>query len=360
MTYRAGVAGCGRIGCGFDDDPRRGNVSTHAGAYARMPGVELAALCDLDEARLERYAEKFKVRGKYTNFVRMLDAEELDILSICTLSETHLGIARAALERGVKAIFCEKPMADSLSAADEMIRLCAEHGAILAINHQRRFDPFHQRIAAFLRDGGLGRVQQVTCYYTAGVANTGTHLFDLLRFYLGDVQWIEGRMSANPSSNAADPNVDGWIGFAGGTVAAIQACDVRAYAIFEIMLLGTKGRLRVTSHGYHAEFEEARESERYSGYRELFYASLPIPGSFSHEWMMQGVAHVVDCLKRGGKPESSGEDGRAALEIINGLSQSAAERGRRIELPLASASLNVPPKPSAIPSIRNEPNETWM
>ena len=31
--YRAGVIGCGRIGCAFDDDPKRGYVSTHAGAY---------------------------------------------------------------------------------------------------------------------------------------------------------------------------------------------------------------------------------------------------------------------------------------------------------------------------------------
>lgn len=341
MTYRAGIVGCGRIGCGFDDDPLRKYVSTHAAAYARTAGVELAALCDLDERKVEHYSEKFQVRGRYTDFVQMLTNERLDILSICTLSGTHLEIAEAAIGCGVKAIFCEKPIADSLSGADEMIRLCAEHGTVLVVDHQRRFDPFHQRIAAFLGDGGLGRIQHATCYYTAGVANTGTHLFDLLRFYFGNVNWVEGRISANPSSNAADPNIDGWLGFASGTVAAIQACDVRAYTIFEIDLLGTKGRLRVTSHGLDAEFEEARKSERYSGYRELFPASLPIDGNCSHEAMLCGVAHLLDCMECGRKPISSGEDGRAALEIICGLSQSALECGKRVELPLVQALLDI-------------------
>ncbi|MHB8754668.1 MAG: Gfo/Idh/MocA family protein [Candidatus Acidiferrales bacterium] len=341
VTYRAGIVGCGRIGCGFDDDPRRKYVSTHAGAYARTAGIDLAALCDLDKGKLKRYGEKFQVRNQYTDFVQMLRQEQLDVLSICTLSGMHLEIARAAVECGVKAIFCEKPIADSLSAADEMIRLCAERGVVLMIDHQRRLDPFNQRIAAFVRDGGLGSVQQATCYYTAGVANTGTHLFDLLRFYVGDVDWVEGRISANASPNAADPNIDGWLGFANGTVAAIQACDVRAYTIFEINLLGTRGRLRVTSHGFEAEFEEVRESERYSGYRELFPASLPIDGNGSHEVMLCGVAHLLDCMERGRKPVSSGEDGRAALEVICGLSQSALECGRRVERPFVQALLTI-------------------
>ena len=63
--YRAAIVGCGRIGCAFDDDPCRGYVSTHAGAYKRTPGVELVALSDIDAARLHKYADKFEVCGRY-------------------------------------------------------------------------------------------------------------------------------------------------------------------------------------------------------------------------------------------------------------------------------------------------------
>jgi predicted dehydrogenase len=344
VTLRAGVIGCGRIGCGFDDDPRRQYASTHARAYLRTAGVELAALCDTDERKLERYGMKFGVRGRYTNYEEMLEKENLDVVSICTLNTNHLEIVHAAIGNGVRGIFCEKPIAESLSAADEMIRLCAERSVALMIGHQRRFDPMHQRLAQFVREGGLGRVHQGTCYYTAGVANTGTHLFDLLRFYLGDVAWVQGHMSTSASPNAADPNIDGWLGFMNGAAVALQALDVAAYTIFEIALLGTKGRLRLGAHGFRAEFEEARPSERFSGYRELFPAPLPVEGEFTQELLICGIAHLIHCVERGRRLISSGEDGRAALEIICALSQSAVECGKRIDLPLASTSVIIPSK----------------
>lgn len=344
MNLRAAVIGCGRIGCGFDDDSRRQYASTHARAYLRTDGVELVALCDTDGEKLDRYGTKFGVRGRYTDYKEMLEREKPDVVSICTLSSTHLEITGAAVEAGVRGIFCEKPIAESLSAADEMIRLCGERGIVLMIGHQRRFDPAHQRLAQFVREGGLGCVQQGTCYYTAGVANTGTHLFDLLRFYLGDAAWVSGRFSPCPSTNAADPNIDGWIGFADGATVALQALNVAAYTIFEIALLGAKGRLRLSAHGYSAEFEEARPSERYSGYYELFPSGLPLGTKFTQELLTSGVGHLIDCVEKGTKPISSGEDGRAALEIICALSQSAVECGKRIELPLASTSLTIPSK----------------
>lgn len=337
MTLRAGVIGCGRIGCGFDDDPRRQYASTHARAYLRTKGIELTALCDTDEEKLERYGTKFSVRGRYVDYRDMLERERLDIVSICTLSYSHLEIARAAVEAGVRGIFCEKPIAESLSAADEIIRLCAEHEVTLMIGHQRRFDAMHQRLAAFVRNGGLGRVQQATCYYTAGIANTGTHLFDLLRLYLGDVSWVCGNLSANACANAADPNIDGWIGFTNGVVVAIQALDAAAYTIFEITLLGTERRLRLGSHGSCVEFEEAAASQRFSGYRELAPVAPPVEGRSTRELLMRGVAHLIDCIEKRAKPVSSGDDGRAALEMVCALSQSAMECGKRIELPLSSA-----------------------
>lgn len=344
VSFRAAVIGCGRIGCGFDDDPRRRYASTHARGYLRTDGIDLVALCDTDEEKLERYGTKFGVRGRYTDYKKLLETERPDCVSICTLSASHPEITRAAVEAGVRGIFCEKPIAESLSTADEMIGLCSEHGVALVIDHQRRFDPTHQRLARFVREGGLGRVQQASCYYTAGVANTGTHLFDLLRFYLGDAVWVSGHVSPCPSLNAADPNIDGWIGFADGATVALQALNVKAYTIFEITLLGTKGRLRLGAHGYSAEFEEARASERYSGYDELYPATLPMETKFSQELLLSGVGHLLDCVERGTKPVSDGQDGRAALEIICALSQSALECGKRIDLPLTSMSLTIPSK----------------
>ena len=339
--YRAGIIGCGRIGCGFDDDPERGYVSSHAGAYALTPGVELVALADLEQAKLDRYGEKYAVAGRYQDYHQMLATENLDILSICTWNNFHRNMVEDAVAAGIKAVFCEKPIADSLEAADAMIQLCAESGVVLMVDHQRRFDLCHQQVASYLKAGGLGTVHQVTCYYTAGVANTGIHLFDLLRFFFGEVQWVQAIYSHCQSPDPQDPNVDGWLKFHDGPMVAVQACDVRSYTIFEVNILGTSGRLRVMSAGLDLQFEESRESKQFSGYQELFPAPCPIDSSGSHEFMLQGVSHLLECLEQGKTPICSGQDGRRSLEIVCALRTSADGDGLRVALPLKESAITI-------------------
>ena len=105
MKLRAGIVGCGRIGCGFDDDPCRKYVSTHARAYLSTDGVELAALCDTDLSKGQRYGAKFGVSRLYSDYAQMFERERLNLVSICTPSSSHLEIARSAVERGVRGIF---------------------------------------------------------------------------------------------------------------------------------------------------------------------------------------------------------------------------------------------------------------
>src|SRR5262245_1588263 len=262
----------------------------------------------------------------------MLARERPEIVSVCTSTATHCDLVKVAAEAGAKAVFCEKPIADSLAAADEMIRLCRDYDVLLVVDHQRRFAQVHRQWAEWLHKGGLGEIQHVTGYYTAGVANSGSHLFDLLRLYLGDAAWVQGRESRNPSRVADDPNIDGWIGFRRGAVAAIQACDVSAYMLFELMLLGTTGRLWVKRAGMEFDYEAVRPSERFAEYRELVPARPPVHADQSQEYMLAAVAHIVSCLKTSGRPWSTGEDGRAALEIITALRESAAAGGTRINL----------------------------
>ena len=341
MTLRAGIVGCGRVASEFDKEPNSKVVSTHAGAYFAIDGVELVAACDLNREKLELCGKKWGISSLYQDYRQMLAKEALDILSICTWNSTHLEITREAVDGGVKAIFCEKPIADSLRNADEMIELCNNKGVILQINHQRRFDIFHQKTRDYLRNGNLGRIQQVTFYYTAGVANTGSHLFDLLRFYFGDVEWVEGIYSYNSSPNPSDPNVDGWLHFENGLVAVIQACDVSDYTIFEISILGTLGRLRITSGGFEAQFEAVGESTRFAGYKELLPAGPPIDPNRPNDAMLRGVEHLIECLRGSKKSLSSGEDGRQSLEIICALRESADTDGRRIYLPLEDSTITI-------------------
>ncbi len=341
IVFRTGIVGCGRIGSEFDDDPKRKMVSTHAGAYSAASEVELVAVSDLNQEKLERCGKRWRVTSEYKNYQEMLRQESLDILSICTWNSTHLDIVRAAIEHGVKAVFCEKPIADTLQNADEMIRLCNEKGVILQIDHQRRFSRFHQEVRGFLQSGSLGRIQQVTFYYTRGIANTGSHMFDILRFFFGDVDWVQAAYSQNKSHDANDPNIDGIIKFNSGLFAAAQACDDQDFLIFEMDCIGTKGRLNITHSGLGVEFYQAKESELLPGYRDLFNRPSPFNPDVSREPIVSAVEHLVECLKEGKKPISSGEDGRASLELICAFHESAGANGKRVTLPLETSQVEI-------------------
>src|SRR3989338_7932864 len=137
--FKAAVIGCGRIGSEFDEDPKRKYVSTHAGAYSNVKSCNLAAVCDSNEIKLNKCVKKWSVPAGYRDYKMMMVKEDIDIVSICTPPGTHYPIIRGlAFSKGLKAIFCEKPISDNLSDARKIVRLCRDRNIILQVDHQRR------------------------------------------------------------------------------------------------------------------------------------------------------------------------------------------------------------------------------
>ncbi|MCX8175514.1 MAG: Gfo/Idh/MocA family oxidoreductase [Candidatus Micrarchaeota archaeon] len=343
MVYRAGIIGCGRIGSELDEDPKRKVTSSHAGAYSKTEATELVAVCDINADKREKCRKRWNVPAAYEDYKRMLSEESLDILSICTHADTHLEIVREAVKhKSIKAIFCEKPIANDLSSAREMVELCEKGGIILAIGHQRRFEKFHRNVKEYIESGALGKPQQAAFFYGAGIANTGSHVMDLLRYYFGDAEWVQADYSAAPSHNIKDPNIDALIRFKNGASASIHACDVKSYHIFELDMLFTRGRIRIKNAGFFGEeLYRVGESPIFSGYLSLHEAPFPFPTDEPRQLMLDAVAHIVECIEKRQKPLCSGRDGLASLELICALHESAKRKGERVSLPLEASDFKI-------------------
>ncbi len=162
--YNAAIIGCGRIGCSFDEDPLRTGINTHAGAYSQNSKTKLVALCDVDESKLEKYGKKYSVNNLYNNIDELLETSKPDFLSVCTPVNQHEEITIKAAKAGVKGIFCEKPISDSLEAAKRMIKVCNENETVLQIDHQRRFDPLFLTLKKALKNNFLGKIHGGTFY----------------------------------------------------------------------------------------------------------------------------------------------------------------------------------------------------
>ena len=121
---------------------------------------------------------------------------------------------------------------------------------------------------------------------------------------------------------------------------------VHDFLIFEMDCIGTMGRLNIIHSGSGVEFYEVRESKLYSGYRELFNSAPPFNEATmaGNNPLVSAVEHLIECLKEGKRPISSGEDGRLALELICAFHKSAAAGGKKISLPLADREVEIKSK----------------
>ena len=124
----------GIIGCGWIAD-------AHIAEYKQMEDVEIVAGADLVPGKAEAFFKKHGVEGVrcYPDHASMLDAEELDAVSVCTYNRTHAECSIYALKKGVNVLL-EKPMCVTLDEAVEICKAEKESGKVLSIGFQPRFD----------------------------------------------------------------------------------------------------------------------------------------------------------------------------------------------------------------------------
>ena len=310
-------------------DPKRVRPATHAGAFKMNESTELCAFVDIDPSKLRLASKMFPGVPTYTEIERMLDECSPDIVSVSTPLENHYSTVIQCAEKRVKAIICEKPIASTLREAKRMIDFCKKQGSLLFVNHTRRFDPLLNRVRDETENGIIGEIMQATAYYTAGLFNTGTHLIDLLRMFLGEVSWVSSYREDRTSSPPRDMNVNGWLMFKSGIPVAIQALDAKDYSIFELRFLGRRGAVTIDRFGFSVEYTSIRNCVDFANYKEPDVNGRRREGS-SRSLMKYLVKHVVGCLEGKLTPISTGEDGMKTLQVLIALKKSAEMDGKRV------------------------------
>ena len=137
-------------------------AESHIEAYKEMPDVEVVAGADLIPGKAEAFFKRYEVEGVrcYPDHHSMLEAEDLDAVSICTYNTQHCIPTIDALEHGVHVLL-EKPMSVTLEEAVDMVRAEKKSGKILSIGFQPRFDPNMKMIKKIVDSGVLGKIYYI-------------------------------------------------------------------------------------------------------------------------------------------------------------------------------------------------------
>ena len=119
----------------------------------RAIGVEVAAVC----GRTLASAEAFGEGRPYASLAGLLEAEEVDVLHVCTPNAGHSEQALAALERGIHVV-CEKPLTVTTAESAALVAAAAERGLVGATCYHVRTYPLVEQMRADTASGGIGKV----------------------------------------------------------------------------------------------------------------------------------------------------------------------------------------------------------
>lgn len=142
---RIGMIGVGQIG------------KQHVANYQAIPGAQIVAVADLNEAEARRVAAANGIPDVYTNFRDLLARDDIQAVDVCLHNNYHMPATVAALEAG-KHVYCEKPMAGSYVDAERMLYTARSKGRHLSIQLRNIFIRETAAAKELIDGGHLGRV----------------------------------------------------------------------------------------------------------------------------------------------------------------------------------------------------------
>lgn len=134
----------------------------------KQPGVQCAALCDVDDAVLQqRSADVERLQGRkpllYKDFRKLLENKDIDAVIIGTPDHWHCLPFVAACEAG-KDVYVEKPLANSIAECDVMVRATRRHNRVVQVGQQQRSAKHFQDAVGFIKNGKIGDLRKVNIW----------------------------------------------------------------------------------------------------------------------------------------------------------------------------------------------------
>ena len=340
------------IGCG--------RIATNHVTAAVNNNMEIVAVCDIVPEKMEAILKKHglvddKSIKRYTDYKKMIEENELELVSIATESGKHASIALDVIDAGINVII-EKPMAMNIADAEEIIKRAAEKNVKVSACHQNRFNVAIQEVRKAIEGERFGKLSHASInvrwnrnkgYYDQApwrgtweedggcLMNQCIHGIDLLRWMMGDeVVEVYGatRQQFHDYLEAEDVGV-AVVKFKNGAIGTIEGTtNVYPQNLEETLyIFGENGTVKVGGKSTNTidvwDFkDETAEDEKNKGLEE---ETSNVYGN-GHTSLF---ADVIEAINDDRAPYVAGVAGRNALEMVLAIYKSQKE-GVPVKLPL--------------------------
>ena len=318
--------GCGRIGAGYAADPvmaRHYRYTTHAQVLRDHPAFAFAAAIDTDPVASGEVEKRFGAAQSGTSVHAIADPAAIDVAVLATPPGERLAIL-AGLPR-LRAAVVEKPLGATPEEAAALVRYCAGRGIALQVALPRRVDKSHRALA----EGGLGlrigAIQGAFIVYGNGLMNNATHMIDLARMLLGEVEEAEVPAGLTPYREgplASDVNVPFVLRMAPNLPVMGLPIAFASYRENALDVWGERGRLALVQEGLRLVQHLRADNRAMSGERELVNDAGETATTTIGEAFYALYDDLADALAEGRPPASAGENALQTARVVAAIQRS--------------------------------------
>lgn len=339
------------IGCG--------RISTNHVKAVKNNHLEFVAACDIVPEHIEEVLKKNELQDapikRYTDYKKMIEENDIDLIGIATESGIHAEIALYCIDHGIHVII-EKPMAMRMKDADEIIQRSEEKKVKVCACHQNRFNVAIQRLRHAVEEGRFGKLSHGSIhvrwnrnkgYYDqapwrgtwaqdgGALMNQCIHGIDLLRWMFGnEVEEVYGstRQQFHDYLEAEDVGM-AVVKFKNGAIATIEGTtNVYPQNLEETLyVFGEKGTVKIGGKSTNNidVWDFADETEEDLKNKGLEEATSNVYGN-GHTSL---YADVIEAIENDRAPYVDAYAGRNALEMVLAIYKSQKE-GKAVKFPL--------------------------
>jgi predicted dehydrogenase len=314
----------------------------HVRAFARLKGVEVAAVCDgAAEARARALALAPRARAE-SEIGAVLADGSIDAVVLATPAVTHAKLAEEVLAAG-KHVLVEKPLALSAADAAAVVAAAERAGKVLMVGHLMLFHPAVERLRKMVQAGDLGRIY----YLYAQRVNLGRLRHDenaMWSLAPHDISMILSLLDEAPLSVSArggsylqkgvEDVVFVTLRFPSGVLANIQLSWLDPRKERRLTVVGSKKmvelddvhaveKLRIYDKGY----DRPPDFTEYAEYLSIRNGDIHIPQVSMAEPLDLECRHFVECVREGKRPLTDGPSALAVVRVLEAATTSLAGDG---------------------------------
>lgn len=340
----AAIVGLSWIGAdppGDASDPILGTAIpySHASAYASVPRVTRLVGCDPSpDARAtfeKNWRDRYPDLRVYADLEALLASEAPDIVSVVTPDHRHAAVLLRVLEAGVRMVFCEKPIATSLTEADAMVTAVNDAGATVAVNYTRRWQPDTVEIRTKVRTGAIGDLSHVISQLgspRAMLFRNLTHSIDLLNYFAdAEPEWVVAELEpgfeqygtayqGNGQNPDLEPSANAYVAYANGVRGFLNGAKTMTGGE-ALQLSGSGGRIILDPEGIRMQ-RPGPEG----------IATQRLTPAWTVAGMTGAVLDIIRSREAGVPTQSPPEHARRAVAITTAILESQARGNARIAI----------------------------